>query len=240
MAKTLLNFVNEVLKKTDVLDSDVGLLTSLSDSARQTLIDLAVQSINEVIDEAYDVQGLSKPKQMRESSITLVAPNKDYALHSSLVTLRNEYHLIDQTNNHVIYILEDGYYRIVQGDLQQDDTGLPSYCAISPINGRLVFDRTPTSAEAGRVYKYRYDTDLELEVATDDVPFSNEVFRALVECAAERFKFHKHLEFSETAYNKGLARARRFIRKLPARASYGKMESSFNITDPFNDVSSAG
>ena len=90
-----------------------------------------------------------------------------------MTMLRSEYHLIDETNDHIIYVLEDGYYRIVQGDLGQDDTGLPSYCAISPINGRLYFDRAPTATEAGRVYKYRYDTDLSLSVATDDVLFES-------------------------------------------------------------------
>ena len=105
MAKTLLNGVNEVLKKVDIIDEDAGLLVTLSDSARQTFIDLAVQVINEVLDELYSITKKSKPKQLKESTITLATNKQAYGLNSSLVTLRREYRLIDENNNHFITIL---------------------------------------------------------------------------------------------------------------------------------------
>lgn len=235
MAKDLLAGVNEVLKKTDVLDSDAGLLTSLTDSGKQVFIDTAVQVINEALDELYSTAQISKPKQLREATITLLDGTKTYALHSSLVLLRREYHLIDQSNNHIIYILgEDGYWQTVVGDIDQDDTGLPSFCAISPINERLVFDRTPTSVEAGRVYKYRYDRDLELVEAKDNFPFKNIVFRALMPAAAELWRRERQQEFSTKMFNRSMSRAARYLRQTPPRTSYAPRQAQPNKTDPFH------
>ncbi|MEE9158907.1 MAG: hypothetical protein V3U60_11035 [Gammaproteobacteria bacterium] len=235
MSKTLINGVNEVLKKTGTLDSDSGLLTSLTNSGRQVFIDTAVQVLNEAVDDLYASAQISKPKQLREATITLVSGTKDYALHSSLVLLRDEFNLIDETNNHIIAILgENGYWQTVVGDLDQDDTGLPSFCAISPINGRLVFDRTPTSVEDGNIYKYRYDRDMELELANDSFPFNNIVFRAVVPAAAEMWKFYRQQEFQSAIYNRSMARAARYLRQLPPRTSYAARQVAHNETDPLH------
>lgn len=51
MAKTLLNGVNEVFKRIKLIQGDAAALTSLTDSARQHSIDLAIQIWNEVVDE---------------------------------------------------------------------------------------------------------------------------------------------------------------------------------------------
>jgi hypothetical protein len=235
VSKDLLAGVNEVLKKTDVLDSDAGLLTSLTDSGKQVFIDTAVQVINEALDRLYATAQISKPKQLREATITLVDGAKDYALHSSLVLLRTEYHLIDQSNTHIIYILgEDGYWQTIVGDLEQDDTGLPSFCAISPITERLVFERTPTSVEAGRVYKYRYDRDLELVDAGDNFPFKNIVFRALMPAATELWRREHQQEFSQKMFDRSMSRAARYLRQTPPRTSYAPRQSAPNQTDPFH------
>jgi len=218
-------------------DSDAGLLTTLSDSGKQVFIDTAVQVINEVLDELYSTAQISKPKQLKESTITLVDGTQEYGLHSSLVMLRTEYHLIDETNNHIIGLLDEkGYWQIILGDTDQDDTGLPSSAAINPTNGRLRFNREPTSVEAGRVYKYRFDKDLELEIATDTFPFSNMVFRALIPAAAEWWKFYRHQEFAQAVYNKSLARAARYLRQVPPRTTWAPRQGAPNETDPFSPV----
>ena len=167
---TLLDGVNAVLKKVDVLD-DSGLLTSLTDSARQSYVDAAVQSLNEAIDHLYALSEIPKPTSLGEEWITLVEGDRSYGLDDTLITLRREYHLIDETNNHVISILgEDGYRQIVFGDIEQNDTGLPSCAAVSPVDGELIMDRIPTANETGKRYKYRFEKDLELTTATDEFP----------------------------------------------------------------------
>ena len=100
MAKTLLQAVNEVLKRVDVIDS-TGALSSLTDSARQQHIDRAVQAINEGMDELYSMNGEPKPQAMGENSITLVTGTRSYSLQTDLVTLL--WPLRDETNAQYIY-----------------------------------------------------------------------------------------------------------------------------------------
>lgn len=234
MAKTLLNGVNEVLKKVDVLDSDSGVLADLSDSGKQNFIDTAVQVLNEVVDELYSLVDRPKPNQLAESTITLVTSDQDYALASDLVRIRTEFGLIDETNNQVITILES-YRDLILGDLDQNDTGLPTFAAIRPTDGELWLDRSPTSNENGRVYKYRYEKELELSVAADEFPFGNTVFRAIVPAAAELWKLNHHREFSQGLFNGSLGRAARLLSQIPARNSWMPARGPNNITDPLND-----
>jgi len=233
MAKTLLNGVNEVLKKVDILDEDSGLLESLSDSARQTFIDLAVQVINEVLDELYTVTKRSKPKQLKESTITLVADQQAYPLHTALVRLRREFDLIDESNNHTITILdEDGYHQIIIGDLEQDDTGLPNWAAIRPTDAQLFLDRKPTANDAGKEYKYRFDKDMELTDFDDPFPFTDPVFRGVVVAAAELWKGYRHQEFSEPLFKNAIGRSARLLSKITNRTSWKPDKGASNNTDP--------
>ena len=221
--KTLLNGVNEVLKKVDILEGDTGLLTTLTDSPRQIFIDTAVQSLNEVVDELYSVLDKPKPDQLAEATITLVTDDQDYALATDLVALLPNFGLIDTTNNHVIAILDDNdfdggaYRQLILTDLDQDDTGLPSRAAIRPTDSELYMDRKPTAAENGRVYTYRYTKELELVLAADTFPFGNTAFRAVVPAAAELWKLHRHREFSQGIFDASIGRAARSITKMPKK-----------------------
>jgi len=236
MAKKLLDGVNEILRKTGSLDSDAGLLTTLSDSARQTYIDLAVQVINESMDELYSLPGLSKPKVLKESTIILETGVQDYGLKSDLITLRREWNMVDETNNQFITILgDDGYRQLTLADLEQDDTGLPHAAAIRPTDGRLWLDREPTSAENGLEYKYRYDRDLELTAACDEFPFKPTVFRALVAGAAELWKRERHQEFSQGLFDAHLGRAARLLNRTSTRTSWMPAHGGFNVTDPMSN-----
>jgi len=236
MAKTLLNGVNEVLKRVGMLDTDAGELSTLTDSARQHYIDVAVQSWNEGIDELYSVAREPKPSQLASSTVTFVAATRAYSLASDVVVLRPEFPLFDSTNNHEIAMLgRDGYTQLVNTDREEDDTGLPSVCAVRPTDGKLYFDRSPTASEAGRVYTYRYDKELELTLATDTVPFGNSVFRAMVPAVAELWRSDIHNEFREKRYNKEMGRAARLLSMVPARGQWTPVRvGTVNVggTDP--------
>lgn len=233
MAKTLLQGVNEVLKKVGILDND-GELTSLSDSARQTSIDLAVQVLNEIVDQVYESADLSKPNQLAERTITLNTGDRDYILHSSLIRLRTEYHLIDETNNDIIYLLndDDGYRKIILGDIEQDDTGKPTYAAIRPTDGQLFLDRAPTSDYDGREYKYRFDADLSLSVVADTFPFTDGVFRAIVPASAELWKRYRQQSFDAAIFSGSIGRASRMMTKTPPRTSWTPVRSHASALDP--------
>ena len=231
--KSLLDGINEVLVKVDILEGDTGRLTTISDSARQTFIDTAIQSLNEVVDELYSVLEKPKPNQLAEAQLTLVTDDQDYALASDLVTLLTDFGLVDTTNSHVIAIDDDddAYRKLILTDLNQDDTGLPSIAAIRPTDGELWMDRKPTASENGRIYTYRYNKELELVVAADTFPFGKAVFRAVVPAAAELWKLHRHKEFSQGLFDASVGRAARLITKTPVRSSWRPGHST-NNTDP--------
>jgi hypothetical protein len=217
---TLLDAVNEVLKKTGLIAGDAGELQSLTDSARQRGIDLAIQSIGEGVDELFTACGIAQPKQQAEGTLTLQTNVRAYELPDELVRLR--FPLIDKTNSQYVLEFPGGYNALLIYDPKQDFAGLPYYACIRPTDGWLYFDRTPTSAENGRVYTYQYDKDLTLDEATDVFPFNATVFRAMISPWAQLWKREMRgaSEFDSALFTKNIARAARLLRMRPARKSY--------------------
>lgn len=213
--KTLLNAVNETLKRVKVIQSD---LASTTDSSIQTEINATIQVINEGIDELYSYAKKGMPNEQASSTLTLVLSQRDYALASDLIVLH--FPLIDETNTQFIYEFPGGYDDMLLLDPEQDDTGLPYYAAINPTNGQLHLDRAPTSTEAGRVYTYQYEKDLVLSADADTVPFNNAVFRSMVPVWAQLYKRERQNEFDQPLYNAGLGRASRYLSLVEPRKSY--------------------
>ncbi len=235
MSSTLLDGVNRVLIKVSEIESR-DKLTELVDTSRQVFIDTAVDSWNEVVDELYLLTPRPRPRAIKARTIVLVDGQREYRLHSSLVTLRFDFHLIDEANDHTITLVEDGYRSIIFGDLGQDDTGLPSYAALNPESCKLIFDRIPTAADAGKTYKYRFEKDLEMNDATDVFPFSDTVFRSLVGAVAEKWKFENRQDGDMGIYKKFLAQAAARLRQSPWRLNWAPRRAGRNATDPFVDV----
>lgn len=231
--KDLLDGVNEVLVRVNEVES-ASKLTSLTDSSRQVFIDNAIAAWNDVIDELYTLAQCSRPDSIKAKTITLVENQREYRLHSTLVTLRREYHLIDETNNHIISLVEDGHRSIIFGDIEQDDTGTPAYAALSPENGKLILDVAPDAESAGRVYKYRFEYEKELNEATDLFPFNDTVFRALIDAVTEKWKFDNRAGAgSAEVYNKSLARAAYRLSQMPWRKSWAPVHTVHADADPF-------
>jgi hypothetical protein len=178
MAKTLLNGVNEVLKRASII-SENSLLTSLTNSGKQVFIDLAVQAWGEAVDQIYSKARIKMPNQAEESNITLVASKRTYSLATDLVQLSWPLH--EETQGLFINKYPGGYEELRHVLTQPGNyTGQPTSGAISPIDGDLFIDMLPTSSEAGYEYKYTYWKDLTLSRASDQFPFSDTVFRAFV------------------------------------------------------------
>ena len=216
--KTLLNATNEILKRVGIIAGDAGLLTSLTDSARQKSIDTAIQVTNEGIADLYVASNSALPNKQAESTITLVTGTRNYTLATTLVMLR--WPLIDRTNNQYITEYPGGYNAMLIGDMEQDDTGLPHWAAIRPTDGALFMDRAPTSVENGRVYTYQYDKDTVLTLLTDTVPFGDEVFRAMVPAWAQLWRRDRQNSFDEPIYRRAVGDASLRLRKLPMRDNY--------------------
>lgn len=218
MAKTLLEAVNQILTRTGIIAGDSGLLTTLTSTARQRPIDIAVQVINEGIDELYTACGVPLPTQQAENTITLIDAVRDYSLATDLVRLR--WPFIDKTNSQYLFHFPGGFNEILLSDLEQDDTGLPYYAAINPRDQKLYLDRIPTSVEAGRIYTYQYDRELELAVLGDVVPFGNTTFRAMVPAWVELWRRDQQKEFDADLFRLSIGRAARTVTKQQPRDNY--------------------
>lgn len=218
MPKTLLNAVNETLKRVKIIAGDSGELTSLTDSSRQTFIDTAVQVINEGIDELYTACDLPMPEGQGEATVTLAASTRAYALRDDMVRLR--FPLIDRTNRQFITEFAGGYNAMLEADFEQDDTGLPIMAAIRPTDGRLHMDRTPTATEAGRIYTYQYDKDAVIELASDCLPFNNTVFRAMVPVWSGLWSREQRRDFDAGVFDVSIGRAARLMTQRPPRNSW--------------------
>ncbi|MGI9626721.1 MAG: hypothetical protein ACR2QM_07790 [Longimicrobiales bacterium] len=219
MAKTLLNGVNEVLKRVGLIQGDSGLLTTLSDSPRQTYIDLAVQVWNESVEQLYTTSGVSLPLEMAESSITLVTNDRDYALQTDLVALK--WPLQNRDKGEYIHEWKKGYHDLIVSQPQPDQwEGLATFAAIRPSDGELFLERIPIAEQNGRVFTYNYDKDISLSVAADTFPFDDAVFRAMVPVVAELWALRKNRSGEGGVIKLNYGRASRLLTRQPMRSSW--------------------
>jgi hypothetical protein len=218
LAKTLLNCVNEVFKRANLIQGDAAALTTLTDSARQHPIDVTIQVVNEGIDELYSASHVELPTEQAEATITLVNGTRSYALASNLTKLI--FPLIDKTNTEFIAKFPGTYEDMLILDPEQDDTGLAWWGIISPVNGQLFLNVTPTATEAGRIYTYQYEKDLSMSLATDTVPFTDKVFRAMVPAWHQLYKREMKNEFDADLYQMSIGRASRTMTEIDPRTTY--------------------
>jgi hypothetical protein len=218
VAKTFLNGVNEVLTRVNVIAGNAGLLTSFTNSALQHNIDVTKQVINEGIEELFTASHKSLPTEQKESTIVLLTGIREYSLATDLITLL--WPMIDRVNNQYIWEYTEGYNQLLLLDPEQDDTGLPICAVISPINGKLRLDRSPTSFENGNTYYYQYEKNLVLTTETDPMQFNDQVFRAMVPAWVQLYKREMRNEFDQGLYAQGIGRASRSITELKQRTDY--------------------
>ena len=234
---TLLTGTNEVLKRVQLIQGDSGILTTLTDSARQVYIDTAVQMWNETIDELYSISDKPKPKELAENTITLTTSTRAYALQTDLLQLY--WPFLDETNGRFITEYPGGYLDLVTSQLVPANyTGLPIMGCIRPTDGYIYLDRIPTSNENGLIYKYRYDKSLNMTTAAAVFPFNDAVFRSLVPSVAELWKKQHNNKFDNGIYQNGLGRASRYLLNLQQRDSWTPARvpvRALNITNPFNE-----
>jgi hypothetical protein len=224
---TLLNGVNEVLKRVRFIQGDGGLLTSLTDEARQSAVDVAVQVWNEAIEELYSMASVPLPKELAENTITLVTSDRDYTLQTDLIQLHWPFH--DETNGRFITEYPGGYLALKRDQLvPANESGQPYFGAIRPTDGLLYLDKLPTATENGQVYTYNYDKDISLSAAADVFPFSDAVYRAMVAATAQYWQRDWQRDWDNDIFQTNLGRAARLLTQqqqhtnwLPRRKSGG-------------------
>ena len=230
MSKKLLDGVNDVLKKLHIVN-ETRLLSSLTNSGKQTFIDNAVQSWGEAVDQLYSKAKVMKPLQGEESSITLVLGQRSYDLPCDLVQIRWPLHEEDQ--GFYIQQYPGGYEELRNIQSQPDNyTGHPSSAAISPVDGTIYIDRVPTSGEVGYEYKFFYWKDLGLSRANDVFPFSETVYRAMIPVVTELWKFNMNQRTSSEVSKLNYGRAIRALKQEPADTAWIKRGSGGIYTSP--------
>lgn len=235
MAKTLLDGVNEVLKRTDTLDFNDRLTVLTGDESKQSWVDIAVQLWNEAVDQLFSETGVPRPQILAEDVITLQENLRDYFLADDLVRLH--WPLLDETNGRYIGEYPGGYMSMVNTQIVPSNyTGVPIAAAIRPTDGALYLDRAPSALEDGLVYKYRYDRDTVLEIAQDEFPFTDAVFRAMAPVVAELWKRSQKgpAAFDRAVYTQNYGRACRLLRSEQPRMSYRTIAYRADVSDPYN------
>lgn len=219
MAYTLLNALNRVLKRATITSGPSGDLASLTDSARQTYIDTALQVINEGIHELYSLAETPLPIESDEANITLVAGQREYDLPTDLETIR--YPLICEATGNFIIEYPGGYETMRAVQLQpQNWTGLPTWATINPTTGKLRMDVSPTATDAGKVYTLLYDKRLALTAASDTFPFSDTVVDCMVPAWKEMFCREQRNNYDQGLMTIAFGRAVRYLSKAPMRKQW--------------------
>jgi len=219
VAYSLLDAVNNTLKRVKIISGVNGDLSSLTDSARQTQIDTVVQVINESIHELYSLSEIPLPNQSATSNITLVTDTREYALPSDLEQIR--FPLMDTT--HGRYILEyDGGYEQMRIDQPIPDNfkGTPLYACINPTNDMLRLNVTPQAPENGLVYEMLYDKRHSLSAAADTFPFSDTVVDALVPAWGQMWSREQRNSFDKDLFAYHFGRAVRYLNETPMRRKW--------------------
>lgn len=218
MAKSLLDGVNAILKRVGMIAGDAGPLMTLTDSARQRAIDLAVQVIGEGVDELYLSSNSEKPQSEGETTLVLATNIRSYDIADDVVRLR--FPMIDRVNRQYLYEFPGGYGQLLLFDPEQSFTGLPQSAAFNPTNKKLYMDRIPTATENGRAYTYQYDKDLTLDEAADVFPFNPTVFRAMVPVWTQLWKREIRKEFDPDLFKIHLGRASGALTMKEPRTHY--------------------
>lgn len=235
MSKTLLNCVNDVLKRLGHIKGNSGELTSLTDSQRQVVIDLTVQSWNEAIIDLVDSVGDAVPKAVGSSTVTLATNTRDYAFATDFVKIR--WPLQDTTNGRYIDEYPGGYEQLLRDQpIPGNIKGLPTMAAIRPTDGHLYVDATPQSTENGLVYTYLYDKVMILTLYTDTFPFSDEVYQMMIPAVAELVKWDREKELNSPLYKLRMAQAAGLVSENEVSHQWGPDRgSSMNSSDPLNE-----
>lgn len=235
-SRTLLDGVNDLLKRAKIVQGESRKFNSLTDKARQTAIDVAVMAWNEVQDELYAVSNDAFQFEPKEAVITLVDGQREYDLPSDLVEIR--WPLINEDQGRRIDKYVGGFIQMRQDQLQPDNyNGMPSRAVINEINFKLRMDYTPTAEEDATEFKLLYDRDMELRLETDVFPFTDAVYRALLPAAHQLWRRNMQNNFDQALFRGSIARAAALLNPeqkvdtwAPRRAS-----TQARCLDPFED-----
>ncbi len=205
-----------------MIAGDTGDITSFTDTEHQREIDVALQIINEVLDEAYSLGSFSA--EVAEATITLATDTREYSLPSDFEKFVGIATFINAENKRRITPYPGGYEQMyVDQPNPSDFIGQPQRYAINTTNAKLRVDRTPTSDENGDVYTALYEKRINLAATGDTFPCSDDAVDALISPIAEIWRAVINRESREGSLSRSaFARALKVLRKGQVRKRYGR------------------
>lgn len=226
MPYTLLEATNLLLTHVREVDSR-GPLTSLTDSARQTKIDLAIRSWNSAVAMLFELSAKPVPTQAREADLTLEQGKRIYPLAKELIHLywpiRHKNTSTQEAQGYQIHLYspneaDGGYMRLLAEDIPQGRReGRPLRAAFTATRRELIMDRIPTEAEDGQIYTYTYSRRLHLASEEDTFPFGDATVDALVPAAAELWRGDYQASRDSPIFRTFMATAARTMNPNPMR-----------------------
>ena len=184
---TLLDAVNNTMRRATLIDSVDEVLTDLTEDALQIDIDMTIDAINDVIREVYSVCDLL-PWQTSTGTITLVDGQKEYAGPANFMAMSST-RLQRLDEGMFIDPYKGGY-----GQMFHDQTdpgqylGQPTEWAINPVTDAIRLNTTPTASEVGHVYSFLYSGEIYMSTAAQEFPFNDSVTHALQPAFVEAYR----------------------------------------------------
>lgn len=229
MPKTLLEGVNDVAKKLQIIAGNSGDFTSLTSLPHQHSVDIIIRNWNVGMEDLYSTSHVAYPAELSSTDITLVTGQRDYQIPSDLITIRWPLH--DTSNGQYIQEYRGGYQKLRVSQQEPDTfTGLPDHGVINPSNNQLYFDRIPTASENGLVYELLYDKDVSLSTQNDEFPFNNAVYRPMVDVVAELSRRDLRNRFDLTFHDKRMSQASKYLRKTIPKKTYLPIKGNGGFT----------
>ncbi len=229
MALTFLQAVNASLKAAKFIQGSSGELTTFTDGARQSGIDLMIDSWNEVLTEFRKVGTI--PNETAEGTLTLTTGNSSYSFSTMSITDFEQIvgNPIDATNKNDLTPYpkttlngDSGWLAMRQLIVDRSEhKGLPLYYAINTTNGNIEIDSEPTSTENGRAYVFVYEKRIALAAVSDTFPFSDTVVEELQIAVVEVFERKRKDKFDAGLYQAGMSGAAHFANPSGYVKKYG-------------------
>lgn len=217
---TLLDVVNRCLRRQRLTDSNDEVLTDFTDDRLRVDVDMIIDAVNDTLYYFFDISDFS-PYETTDDTITLVAGTREYATATGFFLLASK-HMKNHTDGHTITEYPGGYQGMFEEQhIPNDYVGQPNFWVINPNNGMIRLDTAPEAAQAGDVYTYVYQKQLNMAAHTDTFPFGDEVVRALIPAFVQMYRRENNPEeYDDGMFQSALAMAIAGLHNQPVSATY--------------------
>ena len=219
MAFTFLQAVNKVLRRVGNIQGDAGELTTFTDSAKQTDIDVCKDVWNELIHEYYS-RGLFS-KGTDEGQFALATDTREYPLEATFEIMAAD-ELTNASSNYILRPYPGGWEQMRKDQPDPTDfTGQPMFWVINSTTGDLRIDTDPTSTQSGDIYKYIFTRRISLSNTTDLFPFSDTVVDSAVGAVKELWRRERIQKFDNSLFKVSFNRGIDYLLQTRPKKRYG-------------------